>query len=189
MRLLVTASIILMCSIPILAADGPIDKGSLVFGGTIAFANTSGDGYEIDDEPVSAAFVAPVIGGFVSSGVMLGGQLTYARLSLGPDDYSAWALGPTLGYFFNTVRTDGKTRGSFYPYVKAFFMVGKGDSGSDYTLSSLGGQAGIDVMLSNTLAIDFGLRIQRDTWNADGKGKSYSGTIILGGLGLVGFCW
>jgi hypothetical protein len=180
-RLLVlTTVLMLVMAGAAMAAESPIDKGSLVLGGTASYSSYGGDGYKVGDDGVSMILLAPSFGYFVSPGLEIGGQVVFTSVSVGGESASSTLFGPQVGYYFKSSKTEVK--GSVYPYVKAFFHSTSYSGGGD-AMTSIGGRGGIDYMLSNAVALDAGASFQSDSQGG------VSGTVLSIGIGITAFIY
>jgi len=141
----------------VMAADGPVDKGSMVLGGTLFFQNQSGDLYESGGEALTTIRLMPSVGYFVAPNIMIGGQVDFSSLSQGGSSYTFWTAGPVVGYYFNLDQTRTEIKGAIYPYLRAFFMYGQESNSYDATGMMFGGQGGAVFMLSNAVGVDANL--------------------------------
>jgi len=179
------------------AAEGPIDKGSMIIGGTAMYASMGDDLYEVGDESITAITLTPSVGFFVAPGILLGADFTYTSISGGEDDdldYSAFAIGPNVAYFFNLDPTRVEAKGALYPYVKGFFTYGSVSMGEDEdaTVTSFGGRGGIMMMLSNAIALDMGIQYNKDSLEPDSDdedSESIDGSRLQIGAGITAFLW
>ncbi|UCD16625.1 MAG: outer membrane beta-barrel protein [Candidatus Zixiibacteriota bacterium] len=184
-----------------LAQEYPIDKASMIIGGTAMFANMSGDLYEIGDESLSLISITPSFGFFVAPGLLIGADFTYSSLSMGEVDMSAFGIGPVVGYYFNLNPTRTEAKGAVYPYVKGFFQYASmsieyEDESVDATMTSFGGRGGFVFMLSNAVALDIGVQFNSDSYEPDEAfedpdlpSESVDGTRLQVGAGIIAFLW
>ena len=201
-RVLLTATIVLLTWGTVSAAGGPVAKGSFYVDGTIFFKFQSGDLWESGGDgllsfgagtgslSIDGAFeVSPAIGYFVAPGVFLGAQTSLLGASQGDNDVTIIMFGPTIGYYAdsNPSRTD--PRGAVYPYLRGFFNYGQLSNGSDLTFLQYGAKGGILYMLTGAVALDVGIRFQRDSWRRDDWSESVTGTTIDVGLGIAAFIY
>ncbi|MBN2227012.1 MAG: outer membrane beta-barrel protein [candidate division Zixibacteria bacterium] len=201
MKKLLLLSIMFVFAASAFAAENPIDKGSMIVGGTAMYASLGGDMYEVgEDGSISTITLTPSIGYFVSPGLLIGADFTYTSISGGDDDeidYSVFGIGPTVAYFFNMDPTRVEVKGATYPYIKGFFMYGSLSAGDDeeedisgdITVTSFGGRGGIMMMLSNAVALDIGVQYNKDSYEPDGAEESTDGTRLQIGAGITAFVW
>ena len=79
------------------AAENPIDKGSIVLGGTIYFQNQSGDLYEnMDGDALTTIAGNPSLGYFISPSILVGADVAFISMSQGDDDLTAFGIGPIV---------------------------------------------------------------------------------------------
>ena len=175
-----------------IAPENPVDKGSTIFGGSVFFSSMSGDIYENSDSDSQTMFgLAPSIGYFVSPCIMIGGEIEYSKRSHGDDFVSLLAIGPTVGYYFNTIPSRAEVKGAMYPYVKSFFLYGKADMDGDdngVSVATLGGQGGAIFMLSETAGLDISARFSNMSAKGEWAGaESVSVTVFWVGAGITAF--
>jgi len=187
-KLLLFTLLMALFTMTAVAQESPIDKGSMIVGGTIGFQMLSGDAYDVDDESYTAISVMPEFGYFVSPGLVVGGELLYSSESQGDYiDNSTFGIGPMIGYYFNTNKESTEIKGALYPYIKGFFIYQSLSMGDfDITTMSFGGKAGINYMLTDAVALDAGIRVLSDSWEPDG-GDSVSGMNIMFSGGIQAF--
>lgn len=173
--LTLTLAMLLALAVTGTAANSPIDKGSLVLGGSASYSSFGGDYPDM-----STVLLAPSFGYFASPGLEIGGQVVFTSVSIGGESTSSTMFGPQLGYYFKSARTEVK--GSVYPYLKAFFLL-TSFSGGGENMTSIGGKGGIDYMLSTAVALDAGASFQSDS---QGGGR---GTMMTIGLGITAFIY
>jgi hypothetical protein len=182
-RILFVVSTIFFLGFSAMATESPIDKGSMVLGGSAYFQVQSGDLYEYGNKSQKYFTVNPIFGYFIGPGVMTGATFNYTRVTAG--DYGSTLVGisPTVMFYFNSNSTEVK--GAVYPYIGGFFYYQstKSDGGSARETTSLGGAGGINYMLSEAVALDFGAHFQSDSR------KSAKGTILTIGAGISYFIW
>ena len=190
MRTLTCVAAILLLTGAVVAADNPVDKGSIILGGTVFFQSQSGDLWENADEDALTTFgVTPSVGYFVIPSLMVGGEVDLLSMSQGDDSYTIWTAGPVVGYYFNLDQTRAEVKGAIYPYLKAFFRYGQISNSSDVDIMAYGGQGGAVFMLSNAIGLDGAVRFQGDSYKPDGADDSITGTTIWVGAGITAFLW
>ena len=172
---------ILLLSANISAADGPLDPGSIILGGSAYFAKQGGDAY-YDMTQIS---ITPSFAKFVSTGFFVGaqGQLVYTeRRSNGVTEY---LLGPLIGYYFNGGGDAGDIKGDIYPFITA--SLGFGGIEDDVTVYRLGAGTGMTLMLSNAVGLDLSINVTLDNFSSDYG--SESGYTLLAGAGFTSFIY
>lgn len=192
-RFLLTAVLVLF-AFSAMAAESPIDKGSMIVGGTVYFQTQSGDLYKVGDEkPTTIAFM-PEFGYFIAPSIMIGATVDFENYKIGDYKDTYFAFGPMVGYFFNM--NPAQVKGAVYPYVKGFFMmgsekivVGGGTPDTKYSGTQFGGKAGINYMLADHVALDLGLMFTSDKMKQKEpvETESVSGTTIQIGAGIQAF--
>jgi len=179
--------IVLLLSGAIVAAEGPIDKGSMIIEGDVYFQHQSGELWDNwQGEGQTTIVISPSLGFFVTNGFMLGGQLYFLGISQGTADLTSVIIGPVVGYYFNTDPTRTRVKGAVYPYVTGGFGFGNVSNGDSADLFSIGMVGGAVFMVSNAVGVDVGLRLQSDRLS---NGGSASGTTIWFGAGITAFIW
>lgn len=197
------ACVLLLCGMA-MAADSPVDKGSLYLNGMAFFQSQSGDLYENGDGDALVSYgvgdaslgflqsfeVSPTVGYFVSPGVFLGAQAAFVGYSQGDNDLTGFALGPTIGYFFDTDPARTEIKGAVYPYIRGFFTWGQlSEDSYDLTILQYGGRGGLLYMLSSAVAADANVRFQGDSWKPEGASESTTGTTLAIGVGITAFIY
>lgn len=191
------------------AADSPIDKGSLFLDGSLFFKSQSGDLFETDGDGTSSwgagngsmaldgamVEISPTLGYFIAPHIYIGGQFALAGFSRGKMDASLFAIGPSIGYYFNVNPARTEVRGSIYPYVRGFFNWGTVSSSDDIPILQYGGKGGLLYMLTDAVAADAAIQFRGDRWDLDGDGgtgvddPALTGTTLWIGLGLTAFIY
>ncbi len=195
MRTLTCVTAILLLAGAVMAAETPVDKGSMVVGGTAYFMTQSGDWYEnADGEGVNTIALEPSIGYFVAPSIMVGGRILFESESQGDNKETIFGIGPEVGYYFNLDATRTEAKGAIYPYVKAFFVYAQykdewtgGDETTDITM--FGGQGGGVFMLSNAIGLNASVKFQSESYKEDDADESVSGTSLQVGAGITAFLW
>jgi len=189
-RFLLTAVLVLF-AFSAMAAESPIDKGSMIVGGSAYFMTQSGDLYKVGDEsPTTIAFM-PEFGYFIAPSIMIGAMVHFENYKIGDSKQTFLAFGPMIAYYFNMNPT--QIKGAIYPYVKGMFMMGteKYENGGTekYSGTQFGGKAGINFMLADHVALDFGVLFTSDSFKQKEptETESVSGTTIQVGAGIQAF--
>lgn len=188
-RILLIVALVCAFAFSAMAAESPIDKGSMILGGNVYFMTQGGDLYKnANDDSRTTLSATPQIGYFIAPSIMIGGMFEYTKFSWGDNNgNTTFGIGPMVGYYFNMNPTEIK--GAIYPYIQGFFLYqtvkqeGADDKGKT---TSFGGRGGIDYMLSDAVALDIGVQFQSDSYKF-GDGESTSGTIIMVGAGITAF--
>lgn len=195
MRTLSCLAVMLLLSGAVMAAETPIDKGSMIVDGSVYFMSQGGDYYkDTADNSVAVIGIMPSVGYFVAPSIMVGGQIVYVSASQGDDKETTFGVGPVVGYYFNLDATRTEVKGAIYPYVQAFFVYGQykcewtgGDETTDITM--FGGEGGGVFMLSNAVGLNASVQFQSESFKPDGADESISGTTLTVGAGITAFLW
>lgn len=155
--------ITLLMPVLVSAANGPIDKGSVIISGTAYLSRQAGELYTDN----TTMLLNPGVGIFVSKGFFLGFNLYYEHMSV-DDGYwnfsaSMWGLGPAVGFYFDLshkgefdVSGAEKSRGgATYPYIRIAAPFYRAE-GANLFAPSLG--VGVVMMVSNAVGVDLGVR-------------------------------
>ena len=191
----VILSTILLLSVTGLAGDNPTDKGSLILTGNAYFMSQSGDLWESGGGDALTTFaIMPEVGYFITPGLLIGGNVTFNRLSQGDASRTDFAIGPTLGYYFNSDPMRTEIKGAVYPFVSGFFNYGQSKfDGGDWTSTTdillFGGQGGIVYMLSDAVGLNAGVSVWFDSYDYEGATESIKGTTIQVGVGFTSFLY
>jgi hypothetical protein len=185
-------AIVLLISGAIVAAENPIDKGSLIVGGNAYFMSQGGDHYkDTANHSQTTIGFQPSVGYFVAPSIMVGAQITFENLTWGDVKTTDWAIGPMAGYYFNIDRARTEVKGAIYPYVKGFFLYGqsKEENAIDTTTNvmTFGGQGGAVFMLSNAWGVDGGVLFKSESFKPKGSSESVSGTTFGVVVGITAF--
>jgi hypothetical protein len=181
------------------AQTSPVDKGSMILGGSAYFMSQSGDLYEVDGDGTTTIGLEPEFGYFISPNIMIGGTLLYESEKMGDYKTTCMGIGPEVGYFFNMDKGRTDIKGSIYPYIKGFmtYKSEKSENGTEtkYDYMSFGAKGGIIFMLSEAVALDMGLKFSSDSQKqkepevAAGADDSISGSTFMLGVGVTAFIW
>ncbi len=187
---LLTVATILVFGLGAMAADSPIDKGSVMLGGMVYFMTASGDLYKnANDDTPSWISINPEFAYFVAPSICIGAELDYTKYSIGDAGSTNLGIGPSVGYYFNMNPTEVK--GAIYPYVKGFFHYNsfEVEGATDKTkTTSFGGRGGINLMISEAVAVDFGIVFASESEKV-GDGDAEKGTVLWFGAGIDCFIW
>ena len=169
-------------------ANNPVDKGSTIISGQMYFQRQSGDLYECTGR--TTVQVIPGFGFFVSPGFMIGAEIGLLHQSACGNNYTEYAIGPKIGYYFNSdpTRTDF-IKGTAFPHIAALGVIGSihARGSSNITVTQFGAEAGVVYMMSNAVGVDFAARFSYDTWSV--RGWSNSGITIKVGVGVTAFVY
>lgn len=203
---------LLLCHVAF-AADGPIDKGSLMLDGSVSFIAQSGELHESSDgDGYWAISFSPSVGYFVLPGLLLGMEAGFLHSSQG-DFYKVdgYHIGPYVGYYFNGNPDKKQARGSIYPFAKGSFGFQRTETTSIYSFWDgwdeymveiettrkelrYEAEAGAVFMVSNAVGINVSGQIISSTvkWDSDAyenSGESLSGLTFLIGAGVTYFVY
>ncbi len=187
--------IVLLLAGTAMAAETPIDKGSMILNGSVYFMSQSGDAYkDTADNSVAVIGIMPSVGYFVAPSIMVGGEILFWNQSWGDCKWTDFGVGPMVGYYFNLDATRTEVKGAIYPYVKGFFWYGqeKYDDGTDETTTDVmafGGEGGGVFMLSNAVGLNASVQFWSESYKPDGADESISGTTLQVGAGITAFLW
>ncbi len=157
--ILLITLIVLLMTVTISAADSPIDKGSVILGGTVSYQTGLGD-----YSGSSLLSVHPDIGVFVSKGLILGSSLVFDQTFGQYRDVTSFGIGPMIGYYHDLNPSRPEAKGATYNYIKFsinYISRKYENSGKlENTYFIIG--TGINYMISNSMALDAGVIIQGD---------------------------
>lgn len=201
----IIAAMLLLFAGAALAADGPLDKGSWMLDGRAFFRSQSGDLWENRDGDGLTSYgvgngalgltetfeVGNTVGFFISPGLMIGGQFSFLGFSQGDISISGFGIGPALTYYMNTDHTRAEAKGAVYPFFGAFFTYGSLSNEDDKIadMFQYGGRGGIMYMLSNAVGLDFGGKLQSDSWEFNGASERITGLTLEFGVGVSAFIY
>lgn len=172
-----------LAAVPLSAQQGPIDRGSMILGGSVGFSSSGGDLYEdAEGERLNAILLNPQALFFVSSGLAVGGELLVERQTQGDFESTSLAVGPSVAYFF------GDNESSAYPFIRG--TVGYASvttSGLDGSGFAFAGSAGVAFMLTRSVAITASGTYRLDNVSIDQFDDTYSGDIISLLIGVEAF--
>ncbi|MCB2201321.1 hypothetical protein KQH51_01160 [bacterium] len=179
------------------AGERPIDHNSMMVEGGFVLTNYSGDaygkGYTIIELATSTGlFVVDHLYVGVSAGLY---DASYESLN---DNY---LIGPEVGLYLDPAPSRPHRKGSFYPYVRAFYMIGGVSEYIGESQTRYGGRVGTVAMLSRSIGLDLVLQYSRDkvkeltgyhySYEYPGgmeiPGGDVSGTTLTFGFGVTGF--
>lgn len=178
-------------SSPAAPLRGPIDHGSTVVAGGVAFSSAGG---ELNQDAAGHRLVTfelrPDVMHFVARGFALGAALSLSSASQGSASATSLGVGPKVAYFFGPQQATSHARGALYPFI-AFSLLATRQSVStgfgDATGTGLTAafDAGLTYMMSESVGLvaQTGYRID----NLKVEGQSASGNSINIQLGIAGF--
>lgn len=200
MRRIVASAVLILCATVAMAGDSPVDAGSWMVGGAAFFRSESGDRYTVPgfDDPVLTVSLRPSASAFISKGLSIGFEVAYERsLRNGQVSWSrSW--GPHVGVYAPLTKYDAEKAVNPFIYSQAFFNRGTGENNELYyeseynawrtiktetNLVAFGGQAGILMTVTGNVALDWSLRVARES--DDG----IAGTVLEAGVGLAIVLW
>ena len=169
-----------------LAQSYAIDKGSYLLGGAVGFSSLGGDLYGSDDRATTIN-VSPTFSYFVTPGLALGAEVSYARQSKGDFSLSTLGLGPNLAYYF------GGPASTTYPFVSASALYTSLNTDSDFGGGDASGfgfglAGGLAHMLARNVALTGSLFYQTQSFSEDGE-DSVSGNILGFQGGVTAFIY
>jgi len=178
-----------------MAAETPIDKGSMMLGGNVYFQSSGGDLYKMGgDDGQTEIGITPNLGYFIAPSIMIGAMIDWTQWSQGDYKDSQMGFGPMVGYFFNM--NSAEVKGSIYPYVSGFMMYSMlkyeepGDPEEKAKVMSFGGKGGIMYMMTETVALDINLMYRSDSYKMTDPvedEESTTGSVIKVGVGIQAF--
>lgn len=120
---------VLLCACIAYAGDFALDKGSVIYNGTLSMSSLGGKLYEdAGGNRVLHIEATPFIGKFIYPGLAVGGKLSSAYISQNaPYDYyeSEWGFGPSMYFYLIHLNNDSSTLLSkMYPYITATYQYG-----------------------------------------------------------------
>jgi hypothetical protein len=178
----------------------PTDGGTVLLGGTATYAYL--DGGTTGGKDYSVFQASPTVGLFVFDHIMVGVTSFIqfeSRQSDFPGDQQMLG-GPVVGYYTDPGAGRGRVAGSFLPFVRAFFVYGSTLEEINHAASKYGAEAGVAVMLSNTIGLEILGRYSRD-WISNYNEQfrfpdyypnpyyphDYTGQVYLFGVGFTAF--
>lgn len=173
---------LLLLSANISAADKPLDPGCVILGGSAYFSAQVGDAYT-DTKQLS---IAPSAAFFISGGGFVGGQFQLSYLDREYSDRTEFFIGPVAGYYFNRSEDAKDIKGDIYPFMMGFFGIGGISSGP--SIYQFGFSAGMTLMLSDAVGLDFSVVISDDIYSYD-FGGSVNGVTMMAGMGFTSFIY
>lgn len=202
MKRMLTIALTLML-LATLASAGPLSKGAMKLGGTVGFEAASGDWYENSNGDGPSTFsVMPSFGYFFSDGFCAGIDFAFSKtsnvsfdLETSDIDYTEFAFGPMVSYFFGAANIT-EAKGKAVPYISAHFMIAnqKWEDESNwlkYKGTSFGARLAMAYFMTNSVALDFGVDFDSDSFKVEEDGgfesESISGTRFGFSAGISAF--
>lgn len=170
---------------------GPIDHGSTVVAGGVAFSSAGG---ELNQDASGHRLVIfelhPDVLHFVARGFALGVALSLTSAAQGSASATSLGVGPKAAYFFGPRQPAAHARGALYPFV-AFSLLATRQSVSTGFADATGTgvtaafDAGLTYLMTESVGLvaQTGYRID----NLKVEGQSASGNSITIQLGIAGF--
>jgi len=170
------------------AADSPIDKGSVFLGGQLSLQSLGGDAYEVDDGNVTHLVLAPQVGGFLLPGFALGLEGSFELISTSGQTATEFHVGPRVAYYYCAAGAQAAGKGSALPYVAGLATIGsvKWDSDDEATrVVELGGEVGVVYLVTDAVGIDTGVKVTSDQYSEGDWDET--GLAVTVGVGLKAF--
>lgn len=146
-RPVVAVAVLMLTASAAAAQSYPIDRGSMVLGGTASFTSSGGEAFENSSGDRSNVLLINPFGMyFVVPGLALGGQVLLRSYS--GSSSTTLGVGPSAAYYF------GGPESRVYPYLSAavaYEWVTSVDPDRNRLL--VGGAAGVALMLSQAVAV------------------------------------
>jgi len=170
--------LMLLCSFSF--GQTPVDKGSILAGGSISItADSEGDA----DMSTRISF-APVGYFFIMNNLGVGGTIQLSRYAQG-DDYSTFTflIGPGARFYFKA--------GKLFPFVAANLSYGITSYDYGYTDGSTGcfqitAGGGMDFFVSQNVAVEPTANLTFESFSPD-RGDSVNSVRFTIGVGISGF--
>jgi len=160
MKALIAAMLVLViiCNACLFAQEaGPIDKGSLIIGGSASFTSSKAEG---SSTRVTGISLRPSLLYFFFPSVAIGGNIHIQNTSAGYYEASAFSIGPKVAFFFRT-KSD-----NLYPYLGASFNITSAD---DYTATELRLSGGLAALVVSHVAITGEFFYQLEHYDPDSE--------------------
>ncbi|MBD3404174.1 hypothetical protein GF420_14885 [candidate division GN15 bacterium] len=190
-----TVLLVLCLSSPSHAAEFAGDKGSWRLGGAVSFAYRSGDLYEVDNDNVSEVNFSFAADCFVSRGFSAGFGFTIYHSNRGRD-ITEVGFGPRLAVYLSPPSSDDARPPGTLEYVEIFGAYSHTTATDEWVLSA-GAGFGVEILLSEAVALDTGIRYMRewrhgtyvtfDPWGPYSSGSTRTGYRFQLGLGISYF--
>ena len=167
----------LLCSISF--GQTPVDKGSILAGGSISItADSEGDA----DMSTRISF-APVGYFFVMNNLGVGGTIQLSRWAQDDNSSFTFLIGPGARFYFRA--------GKLFPFVAASLSYGITSYDYGYTDGSegcfqLSAGGGMDFFVSQNVAVEPTANLTFENYSPD-RGDSVSSVRFTVGVGIAGF--
>lgn len=170
----------------LVAAEGPIDQGSILIGGGLGFDYTMGDLYEnVNGDAAMNINLTPEFGYFVMPSLMVGADLVVEFFSQGDASQTTWGIGPMVGYYLDL-------GGNTYPYGKLAFRY-RMTTDDNYSVTSMEIPVSVGAlfMVAKNVGIDVYLNYSFDTMDMEKPVDmdSQSGSDIGINVGISAFIY
>ncbi len=190
MKKFALSAIAIIAIVSLVFAGGPVEKGSNIVAGGIAFGSYGGDLYEDANEDGMSMFNIDVTYArfFLDMPLAIGLRFGFNSFSQGDNKNSEMTVGPGVAYYFKL------TNEQMLPYVLVAFgfttasweTANADDSGSGTTIAIEGG---LDYLLGDHLAVSPSIFYWMPSMEMDSWGESYSGSVFGVKVGLTGFIY
>lgn len=158
------------------------DQGAKLVSGAFSFASQGGDLYAGGDDRANIVTIVPSLIYFISPGIGIGGDLSYARQSQGDFSATEWGAGPKIGFFMDS-------GGSMIPFIAAganyLSFSNSFDDDSENLLRFK--VAGGILIRKDHLAVSIEAGYLLDRFKPEGADESVNGNTIVIGIGFAGF--
>ena len=170
----------LFLSMPVfvLGQNYPIDKGSIILGGTASFQSLGGEDLRGDDR-TSLFTLTPQFFYFVAPNFSVGAILNYQSISRGDFSDSAIGIGPTVIYFF------GDASSNTYPFLGASYIYTSDED--SYTKNDIRLMGGSAFMIAKNVSITGDVFYLIESYKSDNADDSVSGNTFGVEFGVTVF--
>ncbi len=168
------------------AAKLPIEQGSRMIAGQVAFSYAGGDLYEVGGKGLFVVSFAPSYSQFISDGVALGLVVDLVHQSRGGYHYTRFGVGPVLSLYLGLDKSRSEPKGAVYPLVRLKVLRTSYSGGGSQAMWTLGALAGTDVMISNSVAVQPAIEFQHDIMTRSGY-DNVSGYYLQAGVSVEAF--
>ncbi len=168
----------------IFSARLPIDKGSCLLSGQASISSHSGELWE----DATRIWLNPEISWFAANGFALGVHfdLSYTSARGYYGSSTDWGIGPIFSFYFNGNHTRSSAKGAVYPMFKVFGLTRQSTHLKPSSMWTVGGQLGVDFMLSNSVAIQPSI-LQRFDFVHYGYLGTMTGKVFAASIGIEAF--
>lgn len=186
MRFSIICAVALMLASGAMSADRPAQQGSYILSGQASVTYQGGDLYEYHGDGITTVLITPEFSYFIADGIAIGYLFDLIVHSQGGAHESRFGFGPVVSFYLYTARNRAEAKGAILPVFRVMAERTSYSDGNSETMWTVGGFIGVDVMISNSIAIQPGVQLRNDFYKPEYE-STVHGFSVMGGVGIEAF--